>query len=67
MDDGFILWLKNPNIDLFREVLNKLYPSMKFIVEKGKNSYEQNFDKFCTSFKLFIYSYYFTSKLFVRN
>ena len=46
MDDGFVLWLKYPNIDVFREVSNELHPSMKFKVEKGKNSCEQNFDSF---------------------
>ena len=44
MDDGFVLWPKNANIDVFRELLNELHPSSKFTVEKGKNSCEQNFD-----------------------
>ena len=37
---------KNANIDVFREVLNELHPSLKFRVEKGKISCQQNFDKF---------------------
>ena len=28
MDDGFILWPKNANIDVFRELLNELYSSL---------------------------------------
>ena len=44
MDDGFVLWPKNANIDVFRELLNELDPSLKFTVEKGKLSCEQNFD-----------------------
>ena len=46
MDDGFFLWPKNANIDIFRELLNELHPLLKFTVEKGKNSCEQNFDTF---------------------
>ena len=34
------------NIDVFRELLNELHPSLKFTVEKGKYSCEQNFDTF---------------------
>ena len=37
---------KNANIDIFRKLLNKLDPSLKFTVEKEKNSCEQNFDTF---------------------
>ena len=37
IDDGFALWPKNANIDVFRELLNELHPSLKFPVEKGKN------------------------------
>ena len=37
---------KNANIDVFRELLNELHPSLKFTVEKGKHSCEQNFDTF---------------------
>ena len=44
MDDGFALCPKNANIDVFRKLLNELHPSLKFTVEKGKNSCEQNFD-----------------------
>ena len=44
MSDGFVLWPKNVNIDVFRELLDELYPSLKFIVEKGKSSCEQKFD-----------------------
>ena len=46
MDDGFVLWPKNVNIDVFRELLNELHPSLKFTVKKGKHSCEQNFDTF---------------------
>ena len=46
MDDGFVLWPKKANIDVFRELLNKLHPSLKFTVEKRKLSCEQNFDTF---------------------
>ena len=46
MDDSFVLWPKNANIDIFRKLLNELHPSLKFTVEKGKNSCEQNFDTF---------------------
>ena len=46
MDYGFVLWPKNANIDIFRKLLNELHPSLKFTVEKGKNSCEQNFDTF---------------------
>ena len=35
---------KNANIHIFRELLNELHPSLKFTVEKGKTSCEQNFD-----------------------
>ena len=30
MDDGFVLWPKDANIDVFRELLNELHPSLKF-------------------------------------
>ena len=46
MDDGFVLWLKNCNTDVIRELLNERHPSLKFTVEKGKHSCEQNFDTF---------------------
>ena len=46
MDDGFVLWPKNANTDVFRELLNELHPSLKITVEKGKHSYKQNFDPF---------------------
>ena len=36
MDNGFVLWPKNANIDVFRELLDELYTSLKFTVEKGK-------------------------------
>ena len=32
------------NIDIFRELFNDLHPSLKFTVEKGKSSCEQNVD-----------------------
>ena len=46
MDDGFVLWPKNSNIDVFRKLLNEQHPSLKFTVEKRKNSCGQNFDTF---------------------
>ena len=46
MDDGFVLWPKNANIDIFRELLNELHPSLNFTIQNGKNSCEQNFDTF---------------------
>ena len=42
IDDGFALRPKNATIDVFRRLLNKLHPSLKSTVEKGKNSCEQN-------------------------
>ena len=35
---------KNADIDLFREALNELHPSLKFIVVKRKTSHEQKCD-----------------------
>ena len=46
MDNGFVLWTKNATIDVFKELLNELHPSLKFTVEKGKNGCEQKFDTF---------------------
>ena len=46
MDDGFVLWPKNANINVFREIFNELYPSLKFTVEKGKSNSEQTIDTF---------------------
>ena len=46
MDDSFVLWPGKANIDIFRDLFNDLHPSLKFTVEKGKNSCEQNFDTF---------------------
>ena len=46
MDDGLVLWAKNANIDVFRELLSKLHPSLKFTLEKEKPSCEQNFNTF---------------------
>ena len=46
MDDSFVSWTKNANIGVFRDLLNELHPSLKFIVEKGKHSFEQNFGTF---------------------
>ena len=40
MHDCFVLWLKNANIDLFRELLYELHHSLKFTVEKGKSSFD---------------------------
>ena len=42
--DEFVLWPQNTGIDVFREVLNELHPSLKFAVEKVKSFYVQNFD-----------------------
>ena len=64
MDDGFVLCPKNANIDVFRELLNEIHPSLKFTVEKRKNSYEQNFDTFVQLFRCFCY---ITPKQSVRN
>ena len=50
MDNGFVLWPKNANIDVFRELLDELYTSLKFTVEKGKRNCEQNFDTFVKVF-----------------
>ena len=45
MDDANIdVIMDDANIDVFRELLNELHLSLKFTVEKGKNSCEQNFD-----------------------
>ena len=41
-----ILWQKDANINVFRELLHDLYFSLKFTVKKGKSSCEQNFDTF---------------------
>ena len=35
MDDGFVLWPENADINMFKELLNKLHHSLKFTVEKG--------------------------------
>ena len=37
---------KNANIDVFRELPNKLHPSLKLTEKKNKNSCEQNFNTF---------------------
>ena len=50
MDNGFVLWPKNANIDVFRELLDELYTSLKFTVEKRKRNCEQNFDTFVKVF-----------------
>ena len=46
MDDSFVLWPKNANTDVFRELLKELHLSLKLTVEKGKHRCEQNFDTF---------------------
>ena len=46
MDDGFVLWLKNANINVFRELLIELHPLLKFTVERGESGCQQNFDIF---------------------
>ena len=45
MNDDFVLWPKNANIDVFRD-LNKLHPSLTLTVEKEIWGCEQNFDTF---------------------
>ena len=46
VNDGFVLWPKNANIDVFRELVSKLHPSLKFTVGKGKISCQENSDTF---------------------
>ena len=46
MNDGFVLWPENSNIDVLRKLLNELHSSLKFTVEKGNNSCEQNVETF---------------------
>ena len=46
MNDGFVLWPRDANIDAFWKLLNEIHPSFKFTVEKRKYSCEQNFDTF---------------------
>lgn len=46
MNDDFVLWPKNAKIAVFWELFNELHPSLKFTVEKGKSSCEQNLDSF---------------------
>ena len=41
-----VLSSKNINIDVFREILNGLHPSLKNTVEKRKNSCKQDFNTF---------------------
>ena len=36
MDDRFVLWPKNVDIDVFREVLNELHPPLQFKVVISK-------------------------------
>ena len=36
IDDGFILWLLEMDLDLFKEIMNSLHPSIKFTFELGK-------------------------------
>lgn len=50
MDDGFVLWRKNANVDVFRDLLYKLHPSLKFTEGKDKNSCEQSHDTFAQDF-----------------
>ena len=52
LDDGFVLWLHNGDIDAIREFFNELPPSLKIEVEKGKGSYEQNLTHLC-NFNIF--------------
>ena len=61
----FVLWPKN--IDVFRELLNELHPSLKFEVEKGKNSCEQNFDAFVQVLNFVDVSIILHQKRSVRN
>ena len=46
MDKSFALWPTNANVDVYRELLNKLHPSLKLTKEKGKYSCNKNFDTF---------------------
>lgn len=36
IDDGFVLWQKDANINIFREILHELYFSLKFTAKKRK-------------------------------
>ena len=36
IDDGFVLWQKDANINIFREILHELYFSLKFTAKKMK-------------------------------
>ena len=40
MDDGFIFWPLNWNIENFKTCLNKMHPSIKFMFEKPEIIYE---------------------------
>ena len=40
MDDGFIFWPLNWNIENFETCLNKMHPSIKFMFEKPEIIYE---------------------------
>ena len=58
---------KNANNDVFREILNIIYPSQKFTLEKEKNRCEQNFNNLVQVFKLLRYFYYYRPNWSVRN
>ena len=69
MDDGFLSWPKNENIDVFIDIffLDELHPSLKFTIGKGKSSCKQNFDTFVQALIFFRCFYYFTPTWSVRN
>ena len=48
LDDGFLSWPKNENIDVFIDIffLDELHPSLKLTIGKRKSSCKQNFDTF---------------------
>ena len=38
MDDGFIPWPKELNLETFGTILNQLHPSIKYTIEKGEEN-----------------------------
>ena len=47
MDDGFVSWLKNADIVVFKNVFNKLHPTLKFIVRKRKTFISKTVIQMC--------------------